>query len=99
MRWDANSNGNWDNTASENDTTGFRLEAGALETLRGATSCEGKGWEKLTEPDKLAILRFMIQKVEHAGFAPELNIELTASRKGEQGEPYQAVYQVTGYNL
>ena len=99
VRWDATSNGNWDNTASENDSTGFRLEAGALEMLRGATSCEGKGWEKLTEPDKLVILHFMVRKVEHAGFAPELNIELTASRKGEQREPYQALYEVTGYNL
>ena len=41
-RWDANSNGYWDSSASENDSTGFRLESGALETLRGATSCEGK---------------------------------------------------------
>jgi prepilin peptidase dependent protein B len=55
VRWDANSNGSWDNSASENDSTGFRLESGALETLRGATSCEGKGWEKLTDPDRLTI--------------------------------------------
>ena len=66
VRWDANSNGSWDNSASENDSTGFRLESGALETLRGATSCEGKGWEKLTDPDRLVITHFMVRKVEHA---------------------------------
>lgn len=99
VRWDANSNGKWDSTASENDSTGFRLESGALETLRGATSCEGKGWEKLTDPDRLVITRFVVSKVEHAGFAPELNIELAAIRKGEQGGPWQSWYTVTGYNL
>lgn len=99
VKWDANSNGTWDDSASENDSTGFRLESGALETLRGATSCEGKGWEKLTDPDRLVIQRFRVSSVEHAGFAPELNIELTAIRKGEKGDPYQAVYGVTGYNL
>jgi prepilin peptidase dependent protein B len=87
VRWDANSNGSWDNSASENDSTGFRLESGALETLRGATSCEGKGWEKLTDPDRLTIAHFVVRTVEHAGFAPELNIELAAIRKGEQGNP------------
>ncbi|MGF6102809.1 prepilin peptidase-dependent protein [Enterobacter sp. A4] len=99
VRWDANSNGKWDSTASENDSTGFRLESGVLETLRGATSCEGKGWEKLTDPDRLVITRFVVSKVEHAGFAPELTIDLAAIRKGEQGEPWQAWYTVTGYNL
>ncbi|MBE3330713.1 prepilin peptidase-dependent protein [Enterobacter bugandensis] len=99
VRWDANSNGRWDRSASENDSTGFRLESGALETLRGATSCEGQGWEKLTNPDRLAIAHFVVRKVTHAGFAPELNIELSALRNGDQGEPYQALYTVTGYNL
>ena len=99
MRWDANSNGSWDNSASENDSNGFRLESGALETQRGATSCEGKGWEKLTDPDMLTIAHFVVRKVEHAGFAPEVNIEMAAIRKGEKGEPWQALYTVTGYNL
>ncbi|WP_392387274.1 hypothetical protein [Enterobacter roggenkampii] len=31
--------------------------------------------------------------------APELNIELAARRKDEKGEPWQALYTVTGYNL
>ncbi len=70
VRWDANSNGNWDSSSSENDSTGFRLESGALETLHGATSCEGKGWEKLTDPNRLLIQHFVVSQVEHAGFAP-----------------------------
>ncbi|HHA1920206.1 TPA: prepilin peptidase-dependent protein [Enterobacter ludwigii] len=99
VRWDANSNGNWDSSSSENDSTGFRLESGALETLHGATSCEGKGWEKLTDPNRLLIQHFVVSQVEHVGFAPQLNIEMTALRQGEQGVPCQAFYGVTGYNL
>jgi prepilin peptidase dependent protein B len=45
------------------------------------------------------IQHFRVDKVEHAGFAAELNIELAAIRQGEKGEPFQAVYGVTGYNL
>ncbi|MEH0887243.1 prepilin peptidase-dependent protein [Enterobacter sp. UNJFSC 003] len=99
VRWDANSNGSWDTSASENEITGFRLESGALEILRGATSCEGKGWEKLTDPERIVVQQFMVSKTEHAGFAPELTIELAALRKGESGTAYQASYGVTGYNL
>ena len=83
--WDANSNGQWDSTASENDSTGFRLESGSLETLRGATSCDGKGWDKLTDPDRVLIEQFMVTKTDHDGFAPVISIELRARRKGELG--------------
>ena len=91
--WDANS------TASENDSTGFRLESGSLETLRGATSCDGKGWDKLTDPDRVLIEQFMVTKTDRAGFAPVINIELRARRKGELAAPFSARHTVTGFNL
>ncbi|WP_152082088.1 prepilin peptidase-dependent protein [Enterobacter oligotrophicus] len=99
VQWDANSNGYWDVSASENDSTGFRLESGALEALRGATSCEGKGWEKLTDPDRLVIQQFVVRKTEHTGFAPELNIKIAALRKGQLTAPFWADYSVRGFNL
>jgi prepilin peptidase dependent protein B len=45
VRWDSNSNGAWDATPEAmSDATGFRLNNGALETRRGATSCsDGDG--------------------------------------------------------
>ncbi len=97
-QWDANSNGSWDSSVTENDRVGFRLASGALETQRGAASCEGKGWEKLTDPDRLVIQQFFVSKEVKPGFAPELSIELTAVRKGEP-TPYSARYTVTGFNL
>ncbi|XRP56270.1 prepilin peptidase-dependent protein [Enterobacter hormaechei] len=99
VQWDANSNGQWDSTASENDSTGFRLESGSLETLRGATSCDGKGWDKLTDPDRVLIEQFMVTKTDRAGFAPVISIELRARRKGELTAPFSARHTVTGFNL
>ena len=99
VQWDANSNGHWDTSSSEPESTGFRLGSGALETLRGATSCEGKGWEKLTDPGSVVIQQFAVSRVEHSGFAPQLNIELAAIRTGKHCVPYQVNYSVTGFNL
>ncbi|EPF6065297.1 prepilin peptidase-dependent protein [Enterobacter cloacae] len=99
VRWDANSNGVWDTSASENESTGFRLESGALETLRGAATCEGKGWEKLTDPDRLVIHTFVVRKHEHPGFAPALYIDLTATDYDKLAVPYQAHHAVMGFNL
>ncbi|WP_165466199.1 prepilin peptidase-dependent protein [Enterobacter cloacae] len=99
VHWDANSNGQWDTTASENDSTGFRLESGSLETLRGATSCDGKGWDKLTDPDRVLIEQFMVTKTDRAGFAPIISIELRARRKGGVATPFSARHVVTGFNL
>jgi len=98
VQWDANSNGSWDSSVSENDRVGFRLDSGALGTQRGAASCDGKGWEKLTDPDRLVIQQFFVSKEVKPGFAPELSIELTAVRKGEP-TAYSARYTVTGFNL
>ncbi|MDH6631449.1 prepilin-type cleavage/methylation domain-containing protein [Lelliottia sp. AC1] len=100
VQWDANSNGRWENAPStEAEQTGFRLEAGALETQRGATSCEGKGWEKLTEPERVLVTHFLVSKIEHTGFAPELSIELAVSTTHPHAEPIQVTHRVTGFNL
>ena len=53
-RWDANSNGVWESSpVKEADSIGFRLQDKVLETVRGATGCTGKGWEKMTDHSRL----------------------------------------------
>lgn len=100
VQWDANSNGRWENAPqTETEQTGFRLEGGTLEIQRGAITCDGKGWDKLTDPASILIKRFSVSKTQTSGFSPELTIELAASRVGLQTEPYQARYRVTGFNL
>ena len=99
VQWDANSNGQWDSTASENDSTGFRLEAGTLETLRGATSCEGKGWDKVTNPDAIIIDTFQVVRQDVSGFSPVLTVNMRAASKSEPQTVVNASYSVTGFNL
>lgn len=100
VQWDENSNGRWETTPqTAAEQTGFRLNAGALETLRGATSCRGKGWERITDPDRVTVVHFKVEKVQRAGFAPELTLALSAAFAGRQGRVFHAYHSVTGYNL
>lgn len=100
VQWDENSNGRWETTPpTAAEQTGFRLNDGALETLRGATQCSGKGWERVTDPARLTVVHFKVQRIMRAGFAPELSIALGASFKGSRGGNLEAHHRVTGFNL
>lgn len=100
VQWDANGNGRWDPASSAAaEQIGFRLQNTALETLRGATSCEGKGWERLTEPASILVQDFQIDRYQHPGFAPEFTVTLTAVLTRYPGQPATVRHSVTGYNL
>lgn len=100
VQWDENSNGRWETVPpAAAEQTGFRLNAGALETLRGATTCRGKGWERITDPDRVTVVHFNVDKTQRAGFAPEFTLALSAAFSGPQGRVFQARHSVTGYNL
>lgn len=100
VQWDANSNGRWDSTpASEADQTGFRLQNGVLETLRGATTCEGKGWDKMTDPGRVNIQNFTVSRQQTAGYAPVFSISLAGRLHGQDMPPTSATFSVTGFNL
>ena len=100
VQWDANGNGRWDpasSTAAEQ--IGFRLQSATLETLRGALSCEGKGWERITEPASLQVQHFQVERRQYPGFAPEFTVTLTAVLTRYPRQPVTVRYSVTGYNL
>ena len=100
VSWDSNSDGVWNSApSSESDTTGFRLRDGALETLRGASACSGKGWEKMTNPAAIQVTAFQVTRQDNAGFAPELSITLAAHSVADPQIRARAEYGVTGYNL
>lgn len=99
IRWDANSDGIWQAfPLTDADSIGFRLQKGVLETLRGASSCEGKGWDKMTDPATVTITQFQVTRQNSAGFPPELTVALSASSINGAGS-VNALYSVTGYNL
>ena len=99
-RWDANGNGVWEVTpAKDADLIGFRLQEQVLETLRGATSCDGKGWDKMTDPDAILIETFQVERQNISGFAPVLTLRLRGVSKIEPQKVVEARYSVTGFNL
>lgn len=96
-RWDGNNNGRWETSPNdEADSIGFRLNSGVLETLRGATSCEGKGWFKMNDPSAMTITGFQVLRTRQNGFSAEFTLTLSAITG--QGETANARYSVTGYN-
>jgi prepilin peptidase dependent protein B len=100
VQWDANSNGRWESVpTSDADQTGFRLQNGVLETLRGATSCEGKGWDKMTDPAQVTIERFNVSRQQEQGFSPHLSIRLSGRIRGVDTRSVNAEFSVTGFNL
>lgn len=99
VRWDGNSDGIWQTSPmTDADSIGFRLQNGALETQRGAATCEGKGWEKMTDPATVTVTQFQLTRTNSAGFPPELMIELSATATDNTASA-SARYSVTGYNL
>jgi prepilin peptidase dependent protein B len=81
------------------ERTGFRLQELALETLRGATRCEGKGWERMTDPQAIVIEQFQVQRHNLVGFAPLLTVRLRGFSRSDSRERAAAEYSVTGFNL
>ncbi|WP_312691721.1 prepilin peptidase-dependent protein [Kosakonia sp.] len=100
VQWDSNSNGRWEPSGhSESEQMGFRLQNGALETLRGATRCSGRGWEKTTDPGQITVQRFNVSLQRTTGFAPQLTVSMVARVVGLHGQEIAAALSVTGYNL
>lgn len=100
VRWDGNLNGVWEaSPPASADVTGFRLNDGALETLRGAMNCTGKGWERMTNPEFIIVDAFTVERLNMTGFAPEFAITLAAHLKARPDVQVSAHYSVTGHNL
>lgn len=99
LQWDSNSNGRWEPSGqTETELAGFRLNSNNLEALRGATSCEGNGWEKISDPATMNIQKFTVTRMARQSLPPLLVIELAAAFKKEQN-PVSLRHIVVGYNL
>lgn len=100
VQWDVNGNGRWDPASSSAaEQFGFRLQNAALETQRGAASCEGKNWERITEPASIQVQAFQVERQQRPGFAPQLTVTLSAVLTNNPRQSATARYSVTGYNL
>lgn len=100
VQWDANSNGRFESAPSADaEQTGYRLRDGSVETLRGATSCEGKGWEKMTNPAMVRIDKFQVQEKRRPGFPALFTVALRAIMLRYHGDPVAVEHSVSGFNL
>ncbi|MGK3128141.1 prepilin peptidase-dependent protein [Pantoea sp. C8B4] len=92
LRWDENSNGRWEDVgSSESDFYGYRLRSGQLEMQRAVDSCNGNGWERLTDPAFLTIEHFNVVRQ-----GTRLVLHLTG-RAGAQS--LQVEHWIEGRNL
>lgn len=99
-RWDANSNGVWESSpVKEADSIGFRLQDKVLETVRAATGCTGKGWEKMTDPATMKIEAFQVERLNFSGYSPLLTLRLRGVSNDQPQKVVEAIYSVTGFNL
>lgn len=99
IQWDTNGNGRWDPPGHpEAEATGYRLRDGSLETLKGASGCEGNGWEKITDPEAVTISHFSITPLARQSLQPLLEIKLAASLK-RSARSASLRHIVVGYNL
>lgn len=70
-----------------------------LETLRGATSCEGKSWDKVANPGATTIDIFQAIRRDVSGLSPVLVINMRAISKPEPQAAVGASYSMAGFNL
>ncbi|TNV20829.1 prepilin peptidase-dependent protein [Buttiauxella sp. B2] len=99
LQWDSNSNGRWEPSShSEPEQMGFRLNSSNLEALRGAATCEGNGWEKVSDPATMVIRKFSVTRLARRSLPSLLIIELAAASSKDQS-PISLRHIVVGHNL
>ncbi|NYY74530.1 prepilin peptidase-dependent protein [Escherichia coli] len=80
VQWDANSNGIWDREPVKRVRPDWISSEGACAgNASGATSCEGKGWDKVTNPDAIIIDTLQVVRQDVSGFSPVLTVNMHAA--------------------
>lgn len=77
-----------------NDTFGYRLHRGALETQRGARHCDEPGWANMHDPRQLLIKQLRFEPVA----ANAWRVTLAGGLKDSTGKEYRASRIVVGRN-
>lgn len=95
LRWDENSQGSWGRSGQDaGDYYGFRLRGSNLEMQRGVDRCDGSGWEKLNDPQRIAIEHFEVNRHEQ-----RVRVALAAHASGWPAVSQEIVHWVTAENL
>jgi prepilin peptidase dependent protein B len=68
LRYDLNGNGKIDiSVDGQDERFGYRLHDGALEMKRGTFNCDGKNWQKVTDPNDINVIQFNVEPLRAQG--------------------------------
>ncbi|YCH29849.1 prepilin peptidase-dependent protein [Erwinia sp. D4-22] len=94
VRWDENSNGRWEGPEhEESEWYGYRLRNQRLEMQRGVSSCNGSGWESLSEPAMLTINQLVFTRDEQ-----QIRITLGGASSALPASPLRLQSVVSAHN-
>lgn len=98
IAYDLNRNGRWE-PAGQHDAEyfGYRLRDGGIETQRGATSCNGGGWEKLLDPGEVKVTAFKIVNLLRAKGHSLFAINIEAQWRDSPAIHRQVASRVVGH--
>ncbi|WP_127957438.1 prepilin peptidase-dependent protein [Serratia microhaemolytica] len=83
IAYDLNRNGQWE-PSGEADYFGYRLRAGALETQRGVSHCQGSGWERLLDQEEVTLSTFTLQMLNSDQSQRVLQLDLAGHATTQQ---------------
>ncbi len=95
VAWDENSNGQWEgSTHPESEWYGYRLRNQSLEMQRGVNSCDGNGWERLSDPGAMTL-----SELHFARDQQQIKISLTGHSLAFPHQSLSVVSWIYGANL
>ncbi len=77
-----------------NDTFGYRLHRGALETQRGVGHCDGPGWAKMHDTQRWAITQFQCEPLGDRAW----RVTLAGAARGHPAITYRLSRVIAGRN-
>ncbi|MDR7344584.1 prepilin peptidase dependent protein B [Pantoea alhagi] len=95
VRWDENSNGRWEGPEhEESEWYGYRLRNQRLEMQRAVSSCDGNGWESLSDPTTLTVAELAFT---HRG--QQVTVTLSGASPGFPAHIFRLQSIATTHNL
>ncbi|CNH51084.1 prepilin peptidase-dependent protein [Yersinia pekkanenii] len=100
VAYDLNRNGRWEGAKhQESEYFGYRLRNKALEGQRGELNCDGKGWERLFDPQDVTVTHFSVKYVSWQTSDKFFSIRLVGQKTGNPAISHQITNIVRGNNL
>lgn len=98
VQWDSDSSGKWPVLpAAQPAQFGFRIQGESLQTSRGAPDCQQGTWERVTDPEWMAVTRFTVTPLAQNPVVFEVSLAGYLRRYPQVS--LSVLHSVVGYNL